>query len=392
MIPSTEMKELFVKYIKRECSQDEVGQIIEYFIASKDLSDVPTIQSVYKLLDEYPDMENIVANRIHDDILEISKKKTRKSVKTRNYIWRYAAAAILVGILATGYFFRNNFFNNNIESTTPIMVNTNTIKPGTDKATLTLGDGSLVVLENGNTFQTQNASSNGEKIVYKASNHKPSEIVYNYLTIPRGGEYYVKLADGTEVWLNSETQLKYPTSFIEGEERKVELVYGEAYFDVSPSINHKGSKFKVINNAQEVEVLGTEFNIKAYKDETRVYTTLVEGKVVIDNGILKQNLTPNQQSDLNTLNGNVTVAIVDVEGEISWRKGVFSFTGKPLKDIMKVISRWYDVDVVFVNKDLESVKFKGNLNKNQNIERILSIMLSSKLNKYEINNKTILLK
>ena len=172
MIPSTEMKELFVKYIKRECSQDEVDQIIEYFIASKDLSDVPTIQSVYKLLDEYPDMENIVANRIHDDILEISKKKTRKSVKTRNYIWRYAAAAILVGILATGYFFRNNFFNNNIESTTPIMVNTNTIKPGTDKATLTLGDGSLVVLENGNTFQTQNASSNGEKIVYEAIEKK----------------------------------------------------------------------------------------------------------------------------------------------------------------------------------------------------------------------------
>ncbi|MDO5979001.1 FecR family protein [Flavivirga spongiicola] len=392
MHPSNHIQSILKKFILNKCNKQEIEEVIAYIQSLKESSQIPSVEEVLELLDEKQIVELEVANRIHDDILKISKRQTTKPTKKKNYIWRYTAAAILVGILATSYFFRDSFFNNDLESSTPIIVNTNTIIPGTDKATLTLEDGSVVVLEKGNTFKTKNASSNGEEIVYEASKDKSVEIAYNYLTIPRGGQYHVKLADGTEVWLNSETQLKYPTSFIEGEERKVELVYGEAYFDVSHSINHKGSKFRVINNAQEVEVLGTEFNIKAYKDETRIYTTLVEGKVTIDNGILKQNLTPNQQSNLNILNSSMTIAVVDVEGEISWKRGIFSFKGKPLKDIMKVISRWYDVDVVFVNKDLESVKFKGNLNKNQSIERILSIMLSSKLDKYEIKNKTILLK
>ena len=100
------------------------------------------------------------------------------------------------------------------------------------------------------------------------------------------------MSDGTQVWLNSESQLKYPVNFIKGQTRQVELVYGEAYFDVSPSVEHNGAKFKVFNQSQEVEVLGTEFNVKAYKDETNIYTTLVEGRVVIDNGALKQSLLP----------------------------------------------------------------------------------------------------
>src|SRR5690606_33390781 len=146
-----------------------------------------------------------------------------------------------------------------------------------------------------------------------------------YLTIPRGGQFNVVLSDGTEVWLNSDTQLKYPVNFVEGQDREVELVFGEAYFDVSPSTEHGGSKFKVMNNAQEVEVLGTEFNIKAYRDDINVYTTLVEGKVVVGNGDLKQYLTPNQLSHLNLENNSIKVRVVDVNVETSWKKGIFTF-------------------------------------------------------------------
>ena len=174
--------------------------------------------------------------------------------------------------------------------------------------------------------------------------------------------------------------------------RKVELVYGEAYFDVSPSTNPKGAKFKVLNHAQEVEVLGTEVNLKAYKDEASIYTTLVEGKVVVGNGIFKQNLIPNQQSIVDTLNDTLSVIKVDVKGEISWKDGVFIFVDKPLIDIMKVISRWYDVDIIFENKELESLEFMGALNKNQSIEEILSIMKSYSINNFEIKEKTIILK
>ena len=166
---------------------------------------------------------------------------------------------------------------------------------------------------------------------------------------------------------------------MDGETRKVELVYGEAYFNVSPSTEHKGAKFRVINNAQDVEVLGTQFNIKAYKDESNIYTTLVEGKVEINASGVKQILVPNQQSNVNIVNSEISVYIVDVGNEISWIKGIFSFKGKPLKDIMKVLSRWYNVDIVFENKDLESIKFKGALDKDWTIEEILSIMKSNSI-------------
>lgn len=384
------MKGLFIKFINLECTEKEVQEIIEYFKSSNDLADVPTIEAVSKLLDTYPIMEEDDANRIYKNIQVLVKPQENKPAKKKQYIWRYAAAVLVVGLLATTYVFRNNTSNTPVE-VAPIIVNT--IVPGTDKATLTLADGSVVALEKGTSFQTKNANSNGKKIIYKAKSiNKKTEVAYNYLTIPRGGQFHIVLSDGTEVWLNSESQLKYPVSCIDGNTRQVELIYGEAYFDVSPSTSHNGSKFKVFNQSQEVEVLGTEFNIKAYKDETNIYTTLVEGKVTIGNGDIIQNLIPDHQTILDIETNEIKITAVDVNSETSWRKGVFSFKGKPLKDIMKVISRWYDVDVVFVNKDLESVKFKGNLNKNQSIERILSIMLSNKLNQYEIKNKTIILK
>ena len=384
------IKELFNKYIRRECSEEEVRQIIDYFKKHKDFSEVPTFEEVSKLLEAYPDMEETVANRIYNNIIEINKKK-QPTIKRIFPILKYAAAAaVVIGVFTATYFYHSNVNNSSQEN--PSVIVANKIKAGTDKAILTLEDGSILILEKGNTVQTQKANSNGEKIVYKSEESNSTKVIFNYLTIPRGGQFNIVLSDGTEVWLNSETQLKYPVNFVKGQTREVELVYGEAYFDVSPSTEHGGSKFKVINKAQEVEVLGTEFNIKAYKDETNIYTTLVEGKVVIDNGVFKQNLVPNQQSNLDLESNSINVVDVDVYSEISWKNGVFSFKGKPLKDIMKVISRWYDVDVVFENKNLSSLKFKGVLDKHLSIEEILTIMKSSTINNYEIKNDTIILR
>lgn len=383
------MKELLIKFIKRECSEKEVDQIVIYFKKSKDLSDFPTVEDISKSLDMYPDMDENAANTIYNNILEVTKSK-QIPTKKKFPIWKYAAAAIFIGLLTTTYFIKENIFNTPVEpSLTKV---NNEIEPGTEKAILTLDDGSVVILEKGRTYQTLRANSNGEQLVYEVKNTNSKDIAYNYLTIPRGGQFFIKLSDGTQVWLNSESQLKYPTSFIEGEPRQVELVYGEAYFDVSPSTDHNGSKFRVFNQSQEIEVLGTEFNIKAYKDERTVYTTLVEGKVVIDNGNSKFDLVPNQQSNLDLENNNLTITEVDVNAVVSWKNGIFSFKGMPLKDIMKVISRWYDIDVIFENKRLESIKFKGSLDKQQSIEEILSIMKSSSINDYEIKNKTIILK
>ncbi|WP_299549825.1 FecR family protein [Seonamhaeicola sp.] len=333
-----------------------------------------------------------IVSKLENPLENNTSGKDRKIRSIRPW-HKYAAAAVLVGVLGTAYFFKDSLLNsrtNHIEP--PGIVDTNLIEPGTDKATLTLANGEQVPLEKGTSFQTSNANSNGEQIVYEAGDRKTKELVYNYLTIPRGGQFYIMLSDGTKVWLNSESQLKYPVSFVDGKTRQVELVYGEAYFDVSSSTENNGSKFIVLNKSQEVEVLGTEFNIKAYKDEASIYTTLVEGKVKVGYDGKSQNLTPSLQLSLDIISNSASVAKVDVKSVISWKDGVFSFVEMPLKDIMKVISRWYDVDVIFENKALETVQFVGTLNKSRSIHEVLAIMKSTSLNNYEINGKTITLR
>jgi ferric-dicitrate binding protein FerR (iron transport regulator) len=281
---------------------------------------------------------------------------------------------------------------NKPEETTPRIVNNN-IEVGSDKATLTLEDGSQVSLERGSTYQTQNAHSNGEEIVYLPKEGNITKVANNILTIPRGGLFHLVLSDKSEVWLNSESQLKYPVSFVKGQPRKVELVYGEGYFVVSPSTEHGDAKFIVANQSQEIEVLGTEFNIKAYKDESNIYTTLVEGKVSVSTSTTKKMLKPSQQANLNLIDNSMDIGTVNVYSEISWKDGVFSFRRKPLLEIMKVLSRWYDIDVNFEDPKLEKALFNGALGKDQNIEDILNTIKNFGVIKdYEIINKTILLK
>ncbi|MDD7885089.1 FecR family protein [Flavivirga sp. 57AJ16] len=313
---------------------------------------------------------------------------------------KYAAVAAILLLATLTILLQTNtipFGRQGVEGAQPIIVN-NQIQTGSNKAILTQADGITVVLEKDFLYQTTYASSNGKQITYNTERRKASRLnpaqqsLYETLTIPRGGHFQITLSDGTKVWLNSETQLKYPVAFTYGQPREVSLIYGEAYFDVSPSTDHNGSPFKVFNSGQEVEVLGTEFNIKAYKDETNIYTTLVEGKVAVNTPKAQHTLVPNQQLGFNVLSQQTTVTTVDVYYHIAWKDGTFNFVSKPLKDIMQTLSRWYDMDVIFENKDLENVTFTGVLRKNQNIEAIMATIGSVSIETYEIRGKTIVLK
>ncbi|TXD45796.1 FecR family protein [Polaribacter sp. IC073] len=372
----------------------------------KVLTDAEKLQ-LKKLKKEYPISKEIKIEELVDRIESYSKinedkawkliegniqnKISKPVFRLFNTSW-YKYAATVIIILTTAYFLNDVVFKESIIDTS-VIVNTSTISSGTDKAIVTLEDGSQVTLEKGKEVQIQNANSNGEEIIYVAGKQNSKELVYNYLTIPRGGQFFIKLSDGTQVWLNSESQLKYPVTFIEGQIREVELVYGEAYFDVTPSSENKGFKFRVINKSQEIEVLGTEFNVKAYRDENAIYTTLVEGSVAVKFENTQQNLTPNQQSSFNPSTSAFKITHVDAYNETSWKDGVFCFERKPLKDIMKVLSRWYDMDVVFEDTSLETVKFFGVLAKGQDIEEILKTIKKFKIiESYEIKNKTITLK
>ena len=387
MRKSAEIKDFFRKFIKRECSPEEVQQILNYIKTSEDLSEVPTVAEVYDMLEEYPNMTDVQADILFNNILEMATPSKKKS-----HFWKYATvAATVVLVMVSGYFFRTKMLKTPSDIT-PVMVNNN-IQIGTDKAILTLENGVEIPLEKEQRYVADHVTSNGEALIYNRQKNTTSEIAYNYLTIARGGQFQLKLADGTIVWLNSETKLKYPIAFIEGQTRQVELLYGEAYFDVSPSSNHQGSKFTVKTGMQDVEVLGTEFNIKANREDPNIYTTLVEGQVVINNNGKSQSLIPNQQAILNLDNNTLAINTVDVYNEISWKNGLFSFKGKSLIEITAVLSRWYDVEFEFDNDTMRNVKFNGVLQKHQRIEDILTIIKETKfINAYEIADKKIIIK
>lgn len=387
-----EIENIIVKYLTSQVSMSELDEL-EVWISKNSNEDIFKNYVKINYLIDY-NMEKFNTDHSKQKLMEFIKNE-KKVIKMKSFhrIMKYVAAAVVISALALTYIFKDTVFNNqNSIVIAPKIINNN-IKPGTDKATLTLQNGKKIALGKGINYKTHRIKSNGKKIIYEAIERGKKEIAYNYLTIPRGGQFLIKLSDGTKVWLNSETQLKYPTSFTDGKTRKVELIYGEAYFEVSPSTKHASSKFIVSNNSQEVEVLGTKFNIKAYRDENWVYTTLVEGKVAINTAQSKNILTPNQQAVVDTKTLQIEISAKNAKNEIAWINGEFILNHSTLKEIMKVLSRWYDMDVIFENKYLKQEKFVGIIRKSQDITDILdNIKGLGILNNYEIYNKTLILK
>lgn len=208
-------------------------------------------------------------------------------------------------------------------------------------------------------------SNNGEALVYHET--ASDTLVYNTLEIPRGGAYSLQLADGTKVMLNSESRLRFPQSF-RGDTREV-FLDGEGYFQVAKDA---GKPFIVHCADYNVRVLGTTFNISAYEGDDVSMTTLVEGRVNVERGDTRVLLTPGVMASV-TRSG-ISTREVDVESYISWTKDQFSFSEERLEDLLKKISRWYDVDFEFDNEEIEDYKFSGFIPRYENITAVLQIM------------------
>lgn len=294
-----------------------------------------------------------------------------KQKKQRQKWWKYAVALIVVSIASIPYVYKNNIKSKEQKQVKTIQ----RVKPGTNKATLTLENGSQVILSENKKLTSPNSNVDGKKIIYKKKTiNKKEAVKYNYLTVPRGGQFFATLSDGTKVWLNSDSKLKYPVAFVKNQDRSVELIYGEAYFEVSPSSKHNGVKFNVKTQQQLITVLGTQFNVQAYKDENTIITTLVEGRINMDYGVKNQELHPSQQAIFNVKDEKFTVKNVEVYDYIAWQRGIFSFRNKSLEEIAKVLSRWYDIDIVIENKELQTTTFNGILSKDQKLKTILEII------------------
>lgn len=270
------------------------------------------------------------------------------------------------------------------------VIQPSTIIPGTTKATLIFANGEQVNL--GNT-QHDSLEVNGVKImsdkviVGEKKMAQTAILEWDKLIVPRGGEHLIVLSDGTKVYVNSDSRLEFPTKFI-GKTREVRL-YGEAYFQVTSSTEHP---FIVKTENMDIRVTGTEFNVKAYKEDNLVQATLVRGKVSVATGTDKQEvreLVPSQQAELNTTDNNLSVRTVDVNSVIAWKSGQFIFRGNKLEDIMKTLSRWYDFEVVYQDKKVRDLIFAGKLNRLENIDSMLEIIESTDKVQVDIKNRTI---
>ena len=378
---------ILVKYLSKEANIDEIEELDRWLIKKGNM----TIFNSYVQTDYFT---SIFMTKYD---LQMAKSKIHKRIRLiekRNKLERYKKIAFAASIiLLVGISLFNQFyFNETIIIRDPIVI-------GTDKAVLTLENGDQVILEKGQKFQNKTVNSDGKELSYSiknrsSSNFKNEKIAFNFLTIPRGGQFSLNLEDGTKVLLNSDSKIKYPVKFIKGKKRQVELLYGEAFFDVSSSKNNNGSEFIVSTKTQKINVLGTKFNVKSYGGDDVITTTLVEGKVKVENGENQILLFPNQQSKVDSNSAIIDVSDVDVFQQISWINGLFSFNDTSLEDIMYTLSRWYDLEFIFKSANQKKFIFSGILERTKSIEDILFIIektsSSNEIN-FEINNKTIII-
>lgn len=323
---------------------------------------------------------------IDENIAHLSFKN--KVSKGRVFpVWlRVAASFIIILSLSVLFVYQDNILNKEVKVAE--------ILPGKSKAVLILSDGSTVALGNEDIQLTEklvgeNISGKAlGKITYdKSSDVSKANVKYNTIKVPRGGEYQLVLSDGTKVWLNSETTLKYPVVFT-GNTREVQLV-GEAFFKVA---HNKNIPFFVNSEVTKVKVLGTSFNYKSYRGEDITEVTLAEGKVNVEVGNNQYTLEPGKQARINRSNKEADVIDVEVEHYISWRDGVFQFVNMPMEELTVCLSRWYKVEFKFAYEGLKYERFSGAVTKYRDINYILGLIEETNDIKFDVKGNYILIK
>ncbi len=311
------------------------------------------------------------------------KSRIQRSIKAVGRIQKYqrAVAALLILGLAFGFWFLVRDKENK-----QLQTFNQAVAPGTKAATLQMGNGEIIYLDDrgegvlGQVDNIEISKEAGGVIQYNTSGATSAgKVLKNTLFIPRGGQYKIKLSDGTDVWLNSETTLIYPTRFA-GKERKVKLI-GEAYFEVAKNADQP---FVVESGGLEILVTGTEFNVSAYGGSSETMTTLIEGSVVVhgrSNESMK--LIPGQQAYQKTDRADLEKRQVNVNNIISWKKGYFSFDYQNLEAVMDEVSRWYDIDYEIVGKAKRSEKLGGTFSREKSLDELLTYL------EHLINVKTI---
>lgn len=286
-------------------------------------------------------------------------------VRTLNRWWWAAAAVLLLGSIMLF-----SVLNRPIRQQ-QVVVPQQDVAPGSEKAILTLADGTDITLDStgaGAVAQQGNVSivsQAGGQLTYQLNGMREGEMMMNTLRTPRGGQFQLTLPDGTKVWLNAASSITFPAAF-NGRERKVQLK-GEAYFEVAK--NEKQPFVVDASGRATVEVLGTGFNVNAYEDEPAVRTTLLEGSVKIVHMRNKVVLKPGQQA---TVEADIQLSAANPDQVLAWKNGIFNFEDLGFAEVARQLERWYDIDVVYEGM-IPDIKFKGDMDKGVNLSGILRL-------------------
>lgn len=363
------IRELFLDYLEGKLSSTDKQEFRDY------LNDPAFEQTIKQLLSERFDQEDepVSLNEAKQQQLLAHVFGYQDNVTTlksrRRFLWQPYVAAILTVAMTAALIIYSVSDRHIIQGDRNIAAVVGDIPPGTNKATLTLADGRIIDLSESET----GIVVKDDRIAYHDDLREVVDLPVTgaqqlVLAAPKGGTYQLTLSDGTRVWLNAGSTFTYPSGF-DKRERLVELE-GEAFFEVSKSV----VPFRVRSAGQTVEVLGTTFNISAYPDEPAILTTLVEGSVqVVDSHANTTNrLVPGQQSSLQK-NGSLKVKKVEVERYIAWKEGLFYFQNTLFEDMMRQISRWYDVEVVYA-KAIPNDTFTGTMSRNLSLMTVLELL------------------
>ena len=375
-------KEL-LRYTRGELSKEEEKEIEQVLSEVKEMN---------TLVEELKD-KNQVEHEMHviakfDTERALSKLKNRKQVKRRGILSWIAAASVVVIAGVSAWILLSQ------EPDVDNLSVTEKFEPGKAIVTLEMASGLKYRLDTLSSVVRNNrvnvAFDNNDGVLKikeqdSLADGTTKEIGYNTINVPYGGTYTVELCDGTKVYLNSGTTLEFPSRF-DGKVRSV-ILKGEAYFDVARNVS---KPFVVEVDEMKVKVLGTSFNVKSYVDEPGVYTTLVEGSVaILRDGQPEKKIKPGEQAYYNKGVGTLSIAEVDVNEFTSWKDGLFYFKDIALEEILRIVSRWYDLEVFYMNQGAKSVIYSGKLPMYSSVEDVLRKFEISGDVRFELKGRTL---
>lgn len=370
---------LIAGFIRHSLTEAERSELDDWIVASED-----NMRFFGKVTDENSIAASLAAfekMKVEEELLDTKKHLQFNEASKVNRLWQYAIAASI--IIAVSIYINVSKFNKKKKDKEIIAVQTTDINPGSDKATLTLENGKVIELGNlvhDTNFNGQvNILKQKGEIIY-SSTAPSSEPIYHTLSIPRKGHYKLTLPDGTNVWLNAESSIRYPVAF-SANERKV-FVTGETFFEVAKD---KDKPFRVVARDMTVEALGTKFNINAYTNEPYMATTLEEGSVLVTKGKDENILKPGQQAQVYT--DHFTILPVNTKEVCGWKSNEFVFVNTPLEVILRQVERWYDAEVVY--EDKINVHLNASIERDVKVSKLLEILQATGHVKFEVDGKKI---